>query len=75
MVSDSQLAAVRVPTLGIVGRFDDNRAPMQELKAVWPGMELTIVEGADHGGPQGIVFRPELVEALRRHVEKNRIRP
>ena len=58
-------AAVRVPTLGIVGSNDPERAGLEDLVRLRPADRLIIVEGATHGGPLGVLRRPETVAALR----------
>ena len=65
IVSPSVAAAVRVPTLGIVGTLDPNRAGLEALKAMRPDMKLVLVDGATHGGERGILTRSELMPAIR----------
>lgn len=66
VVTDAQLAAVRVPTLGIIGDADPSVATMRELPGVMPALTLIVVEGAAHGGERGILRRAEFLDALRR---------
>ena len=66
VVTDTQLAAVRVPTLGIIGDADPSVATMRELPGVMPALTLIVVEGAAHGGERGILRRAEFLDALRR---------
>jgi pimeloyl-ACP methyl ester carboxylesterase len=64
-VTDAQMAAVRVPTLEIIGSADPNLADAQELKKVMPALDLVVVDGATHGGERGVLRRPEFLAALR----------
>lgn len=71
-ISPTQAAAVRVPTLGIVGSEDPFLPSMQELRRLRPGLKLVVVDGATHGGERGIVRRPELVSSFREFVTARR---
>jgi pimeloyl-ACP methyl ester carboxylesterase len=51
VITPAQAAAVRVPTLGIVGSLDPLAAGMRELNKLRPDMTLIVVEGATHGSP------------------------
>ncbi len=64
-VTAEQMAAVKVPTLGIVGSLDHTLKGMQELKAMRPSMKLVVLEGVSHTGATGIQGRPELVAEIR----------
>jgi pimeloyl-ACP methyl ester carboxylesterase len=67
VIIPAQLAAVRVPTLGIVGSLDPLAQGMRQLKVLRPEMRLLVVEGATHGGPgdqRGILRQPTAREAL-----------
>jgi len=65
MITPAQVAAVRVPTLGVVGSLDDYLRDFQALKKLRPDIKLVIVEGATHGGDRGAGRRPEFVAAVR----------
>lgn len=71
-ISPAQAAAVRVPTLGIVGSDDPFLPSMEELRRLRPGLKLVVVEGATHGGERGIVRRAELVSSLREFIAARR---
>ncbi len=71
-VTDAQLAAVRVPTLGIIGTADPSLRGMQDLARVMPALTLVLVDGAEHGGERGILRRPEFRAALREHLAAER---
>ena len=64
-VSDTQLAAVRVPSIVLVGSDDINAAGVPELNKVHPRIKTVVVQGAQHGGPEGVMRRPEFMAALR----------
>ena len=64
-VTDAQLAAVRVPSIVITGSADLNAAGVPELNKLHPRIKTVVVEGAEHGGPQGVMRRPEFMAALR----------
>lgn len=64
-VSDTQLAAVPVPSIVITGSDDINAAGVPELNKLHPRIRTVVVEGAQHGGPQGVMRRPEFMAALR----------
>jgi pimeloyl-ACP methyl ester carboxylesterase len=65
VVTEKQLAAVRVPTLGIIGSADPSVASMRELPKVMRALKLVVIDGAEHGGERGILRRTEFMSALR----------
>ena len=65
VVTDQQLGAVRVPTLGIIGSADPSAGTMREVAKVMPALKLVVVDGAEHGGERGILRRREFMTALR----------
>ena len=65
LVADADLAAVRVPTLGIIGTADPAMFGLQELKTIMPTLSVVVVDGATHGGEQGVLRRPEFLVTLR----------
>lgn len=64
LISDSAIAAVKVPAMAIVGSKDPAVTDVQELKALMPDLRVVIVEGATHTGATGAPFRPEFAEAV-----------
>ena len=64
-VTDQQLTAVRAPSIVIVGSDDANAAGVPELNRLHPRIKTVVVQGAQHGGPQGVMRRPEFMAALR----------
>lgn len=67
-VTAEQMAAVRVPTLGIVGTLDHTLKDMQELKKIRPDMKLVLLEGVSHTGKTGIQENPALVTEIRKFI-------
>mgnify|MGYP003288753428 CR=1 FL=1 len=64
-VSAAEMAAVQVPTLGIIGSADANLAAMQQFAAVFPTLKVVVIEGATHSGALGVTRRPEFIEHVR----------
>ena len=64
-ITPAATAAVTVPTLGIVGSDDPEKAELEALERIRPSAKLVVLEGATHAGPRGILGRPELLTALR----------
>lgn len=64
-VTNAQMAAVKVPTMGIVGTLDHTFKAMQELKAIRRAMKLVILDGVSHTGKTGIQGDPRLVTEIR----------
>lgn len=61
-ITRAQAAAVKVPTLGIVGSLDGYLANFQDLQLLRPDMQLVVIEGAAHGTA---ARRPEFLAAAR----------
>ena len=57
----AQMAAVTVPTLGIVGSLDPAVSNYRQLQGIMPHLELVVIEGAAHGAAPS---RPEFLQAL-----------
>jgi pimeloyl-ACP methyl ester carboxylesterase len=72
VVTPEQMAAVKVPTLGIVGTLDHTLKAMQQLKTIRPEMKLVLLEGVSHSGATGIQGRPELVAEIRTFIAEQR---
>ena len=71
-VTLDQMAAVKVPTLGIVGTLDHTLKEMQVLKKARPDMKLVLLEGVSHTGPTGIEGQPALVAEIRAFIAAQR---
>ena len=67
-VSAVEMAAVQVPTLGLIGSADANLAAMNHLKSVLPALKVVVIEGATHAGQRGAMRRPEFVDTLREFI-------
>ena len=67
-VTAEQMAAIKVPTLGIVGTLDHTLKAMQELKSLRPGMTLVLLEGVSHTGKTGIQGQPALLTEIRKFI-------
>lgn len=74
-VTAEQMAAVKVPTLGIVGTLDHTLKAMQELKKIRPDMKLVLLEGVSHTGATGIQGSPALVTEIRIFIAEQRKAP
>jgi hypothetical protein len=72
-VKDAEIAAVRVPTLRIIGSADPALAGMQDLKTVMPALSVIVIDGATHGGERGVLtcasFSPPGVDSHRMNSE------
>ena len=72
VIPPSQAAAVKVPTLGVVGSLDDYLADFQELKKLRPDVKLVVIDGATHRGERGALRRPEFIAAVREFIDSIR---
>lgn len=61
-VTADQLKANRVPTLAVIGELDPLKVTVDELAAVMPNVELSVIEGAGH---MQAFRRPEFVRDLK----------
>jgi pimeloyl-ACP methyl ester carboxylesterase len=68
-ITSGQVAAVRVPTLGVVGALDPALSAFKELNKLRPALKLVVIDGATHVSAVG---RPELVAAVRDFIALNR---
>lgn len=68
VVTIERLAAVPMPTLGIVGTADPYLRDFERLKAIMPRLELVTIPGASHGSATGT---PEFRAALLRFLQTN----
>jgi pimeloyl-ACP methyl ester carboxylesterase len=63
-VRDQQLAAARVPAIVLVGSEDISAAGVPQLNKTHPQIRTVIVQGARHGGPEGVMRRREFMQTL-----------
>lgn len=70
LVADADMAAVRVPTMAIIGSADPALPRVQALKKRWPELKLVVIEGATHSArhPRTLLNRPEFVAAVREFI-------
>ena len=64
-ISPQQLTAIKVPSIVITGSADTNAAGVPELNKTHPQIRTVVVQGAQHGGPEGVMRRAEFMTALR----------
>ena len=64
-VTDAKLAAVKVPSIAIIGSEDISAAGVPELNKTHPQIRTVVVQGAQHGGAEGVMRRPEFLPTLR----------
>jgi pimeloyl-ACP methyl ester carboxylesterase len=70
VVTNGEMAAVRVPVLAVVGSIDPGLAGVNELKAAMPSLKVVVIEGASHSSAdeRGAPRRPEFATAIREFV-------
>ena len=73
LVADADIAAVRVPSLAIIGALDPALPRVHALKSRWPLLKVVVVEGATHSArhPRSVLYRGEFVAEIRRFVAAN----
>ena len=64
-VTPEQLKAVKVPSMVITGSEDMSAAGVPDLNKTQPQIRTLVVQGAQHGGPDGVMRRAEFMTALR----------
>ena len=74
LVSDTEVAALRVPALAVVGSADPALPRVEAMRKRWPGLEVEVVPGAAHPTvhERGLPRRPEFLAAVRRHIAARR---
>ena len=70
-VTPEQMAAVTVPTLGIVGSLDHTLKSMRELKTLRPAMKLVVLDGVSHTGTTGIQGAAQLIPEIRQFIRSH----
>jgi pimeloyl-ACP methyl ester carboxylesterase len=71
VIFPEQAAAVKVPTLGIVGSKDHFILSLQDLKQLRPALQLVIIENGTHTGEGDTRKRPEFIAAIRQFIASN----
>ncbi len=72
LVSDAEIAEVRVPSLAVVGSADPALPRVRAMQKRWPGLRVEVVAGAAHPTvhERGVPRRPEFAQAIRRWIAK-----
>jgi hypothetical protein len=65
IVQDNTLASVPVPMMVQIGSEDASAAGVPAFAKAHLHARTLVVQGAQHGGPQGVMRRPEFMAALR----------
>ncbi|HKU46171.1 MAG TPA: alpha/beta hydrolase [Burkholderiales bacterium] len=70
LVSDAEMAAVKVPTLAVVGALDPALPRVQAMRKRWPLVEVEVVPGAAHPTvhERGVPRHPAFLAAIRRWI-------
>jgi pimeloyl-ACP methyl ester carboxylesterase len=68
LITPAAVAAVKVPTLGIVGSLDGYLTDFEALKKLRPSIQLVVVENATHGSTQR---HPEFIATIRQFIAKH----
>jgi pimeloyl-ACP methyl ester carboxylesterase len=69
LTSDAALDASKVPMMVLIGSEDQSAAAIPALVKTHPDIRTLVVQGAQHGGEQGVMRRPEFMSALREFLE------
>jgi len=72
LVTDAEIAMVRVPALAVVGAADPALPRVKAMPKRWPGLEVEVVPGAAHPTvhARSLPRRPEFAAAIRRHIAR-----
>jgi pimeloyl-ACP methyl ester carboxylesterase len=65
LTTDAALKAARFPMIEIIGTLDLAVSEVEPLRKAHPQIKMLVLEGATHGGEQGVLRRPETITALR----------
>jgi pimeloyl-ACP methyl ester carboxylesterase len=70
VVTDAEIAKVRVPALAVVGEADPALPRVRAMMNRWPGLEVEVVPGAAHPTvhARGLPRNPQFAAAVRRHI-------
>jgi pimeloyl-ACP methyl ester carboxylesterase len=71
-VTNTQLSAVKTPSIVLIGSEDVSAAGVAELNKTHPQIRTLVVEGAQHGGQAGVMRRPEFMSTLREFLTQAR---
>ena len=72
LVSDAEIATVRVPSLAVVGSADPALPRVRAMQKRWPGLRVEVVPGAAHPTvhERGLPRQPAFAQAIRRWIAK-----
>ena len=65
LTTDAALKNARFPMIEIIGTLDPAVSEVEPLRQAHPHIKTLVLEGATHGGEQGVLRRPETMTALR----------
>jgi pimeloyl-ACP methyl ester carboxylesterase len=65
LTTDAALKAARFPMIEIIGTLDPAVSDVEPLQKAHPQIKTLVLEGATHGGEQGVLRRTETMAALR----------
>lgn len=65
ITTDAALKAARLPMIEIVGTLDPSVSEVEPLRKAHPQIRMLVLDGATHGGEQGVLRRTETMPALR----------
>jgi pimeloyl-ACP methyl ester carboxylesterase len=70
VVTDAEIAKVRVPALAVVGEADPALPRVRAMVKRWPGLEVEVVPEAAHPTvhARGLPRNPQFAAAIRRHI-------
>lgn len=70
VVTDAEIARVRVPALALVGEVDPALPRVKAMQKRWPGLEVEVIPGAAHPTvhARGLPRNPQFAAAIRRHI-------
>ncbi|HJU42696.1 MAG TPA: alpha/beta hydrolase [Vicinamibacterales bacterium] len=72
MITPQQLTAVTAPSIVITGSADGNAVGVPQLNKTHPHIRTVVVQGAQHGGPEGVMRRQEFMSTLREFLAASR---
>jgi pimeloyl-ACP methyl ester carboxylesterase len=65
IATDASLKSAKFPMIEIIGTLDPAVSDVEPLRRAHPQIKTLVLEGATHGGEQGVLRRPETLKALR----------
>ena len=65
LTTDAALKAAKFPMIEIIGTLDSAVSEVPSLRRTHPQIKMLVLEGATHGGEQGVLRRAETLPALR----------